>query len=139
MSSKLTNLNMLRLQQTYEKGQRLQEDLRARTRALFQVGHRYSFYIKNERAYVSGRCTGYCPDSPTGIRLAVEYLNKQSIPTAEVILHPAIATNIEILSYDGVSYAHQASNKLYLEPRQINIEFGRAEQRELEISSKEYS
>lgn len=110
MSKKLTSTNLLRLKQTYEKVQRIEEDLRVRTRALFHQGHRYSFYIKSERAHVTGRVVRHPKGEPTAIELAVEYLNDKAIPDATIILHPA-TEDVVVLAYGGDANVYTPYNQ----------------------------
>ena len=110
MSKKLTSTNLLRLKQTYEKVKRIEEDLRVRTRALFHVGHRYSFYVKSESTHVTGRIVGHPKGQPTAIELAVEYLNDKAIPDATIIIHPA-TEDVVVLAYGGDANVYTPCNE----------------------------
>ena len=137
MNRKLTPLNILRLKQTYEKGKRIEEDLRARTRALFPVGHRYTFYIKSEGIRLTGRITGHPKGDPTAVELAVEYLNTQPISNAKVTIHPA-KEDVVLLSYGGNPDVYTPYNECNSGERDCASKFGILIQREFEFSCTEH-
>ena len=137
MNRKLTPLNILRLKQTYEKGKRIDEDLRARTRALFPMGHRYTFYIKSEGIRLTGRITGHPKGEPSAVELAVEYLNTQPISNAKVTIHPS-KEDVVLLSYGGNPDVYTPYNERLSEEEQDLSKFGILVQREFEFSCTEH-
>lgn len=119
MNPKLTLNNIARLQDTYAKALRIQEDVRARIAALYKVGQQHHFRYKPLNREVIGTVVGH--RGWDRILIKVHQLlgpNGKILPLGEqftVEVKPAAKNEIELVDKIRIQvYANSSCNQLPL-------------------------